>query len=399
MSVPYLFLKKREERRLLSGHVWVFGNEVDGDRLDWTTLEPGSWVEVRAAQGRFLGMGYVNPRSLISVRLLSFVPGQLPDQDWFVAQITRALHLREQIYASPHYRLIFGESDGLPGLVVDRYGDVLVVQVTTAGMERMLEDILAALVQVLTPQGILLRNDSSVRELEGLPSYVRVGYGHIPETVEILEGGLRFLTRPQQGQKTGWFYDQRDNRDRFLRYVRGKRVLDLFSYVGAWGIRAAAAGADRVVCVDSSEQALRDVQTHAEMNQVALETIKADVFDALQQMIATGQTFDVVVADPPAFIKRRKDHAEGTKAYERLHHLSLQVLEEEGILVSASCSHHLAQEELHQILRRTAQQRGKWLQILESGGQGPDHPIHPAIPETSYLKAYISRVGTTRLRR
>lgn len=392
MSLPVLYLRKREERRLRAGHRWVFSNEVDKARSSLKTFEPGALAEVRTSKDEPLGVAYVNSHSLICARLLTSDVAQLPDRTWLVQQLRRALALREVLYAEPYYRWVFGESDGLPGLVVDRYGDVLVVQISTAGMERMLPDVLEALEAVVAPAGILLRNDSSMRALEGLESYVDVAHGEVPDTVEVKEGGLTFEVRPVQGQKTGWFYDQRENRQHLLRYVKGRRVLDLFSYVGAWGIQAAAAGASQVTCVDSSTMALMDADTNASRNQCNVQTLRSDVFDALEQFKAAGETFDVVIADPPAFIKRKKDHQEGQKAYFRLNKLAMEVLSDDGFLAAASCSYHLSQDELGQVLRKVSLHTGRATQILALGGQGMDHPVHPAIPETSYLKAYFARV-------
>ncbi len=392
MSLPVLFLKKREDRRIKAGHVWVFSNEVDTKRSPLKGIEPGSLAEVQASNGQTLGVGYVNPKSLISVRLLSRDTAVAFDRAWLQQQILSAWAWRNQVYAEPFYRLVFGESDGLPGLVIDRYDDTFVVQITTAGMERVRDDIVSILVEEFSPMGILLRNDTSMRALEGLPSYVEVAHGDVAETVQVKEGGLSFQARPQQGQKTGWFYDQRDNRERLLRYVKGRSVLDLFSYIGAWGLRAAQAGAKRVTCVDSSMMALMDATASAEDNDLSIHTVKSDVFDALKQFKEQGEAFGVIVADPPAFIKRRKDQKEGQKAYQRLYQMAIEVLEPNGVLVAASCSSHFSHDDLRQSIRRASSYANRSAQILEFGGQGPDHPVHPAIPETQYLKAYYVRV-------
>ncbi|HSN18432.1 MAG TPA: RlmI/RlmK family 23S rRNA methyltransferase, partial [Gammaproteobacteria bacterium] len=239
MSLPPLILRKNEDRRLRAGHLWVFSNEVDIGRTPLKAFQPGDLVEIQSASGHVIGTGYVNPNSLISARILSRDPQHLPDRSLLVHRLNIALALRERLYPKPYYRLVFGESDGLPGLVVDRYGDVLVCQVTTAGMERLKADIVAALEKVLKPAVIVFRNDVGVRELEGLPLYVETALGTAPATVQVEEHGQKFEAPLEGGQKTGWFFDQHDNRARLLRYVKGQRVLDVCSYVGGWSVQAA----------------------------------------------------------------------------------------------------------------------------------------------------------------
>jgi 23S rRNA (cytosine1962-C5)-methyltransferase len=394
MSLPPLRLRKDEDRRLRAGHLWVFSNEVDVTHTPLTAFEPGEVVEVQDARGAPLGVGYVNPRSLIAARLVSRDRDDRLDAALLQRRLTRALALRERLFDRPFYRLVYGESDGLPGLVVDRFGDVLVAQITTAGMERVKDEIVAVLRDALQPAGILLRNDSSGRALEGLESYVAVAHGEVPEVVQLEENGVRFEA-PMAGQKTGWFYDHRMNRARLAAYVGGRRVLDVFSYVGGWGVQAAVAGAAEVVCVDASAEALEHAGRNAALNGVesAVSTRRGDAFDVLRILAAEGERFDVVVLDPPAFIKRKKDQKAGEEAYRRVNQLSMDVLRQDGILVAASCSYHLPREALQDAMLRAARRQGRSLQILEQGHQGPDHPVHPAIPETAYLKAFIGRVG------
>ncbi|HEU0016406.1 MAG TPA: class I SAM-dependent rRNA methyltransferase [Longimicrobium sp.] len=394
MSLPPLRLRKNEDRRLRAGHLWVFSNEVDVDQTPLTAFQPGEPAEVQDARGAPLGTAYVNPRSLIAARLVSRQRNRPLDRDLLARRLARALALRESLFPRPFYRLAFGESDGLPGLVVDRFGDHLVAQVTTAGMERVTEDVLAALDETLRPAGVLLRNDTSGRALEGLESYVRVGMGEVPEVLPLEENGVRFEA-PVGGQKTGWFYDHRMNRLRLASYARGRRVLDVFSYIGGWGVQAAAAGAAQVVCVDASAPALEAVGRNAALNGVEdrVATRKGDAFHVLQALAADGERFGVVVLDPPAFIKRRKDQKAGEEAYRRANQLAMELLEPDGILVSASCSYHLHREALQDAMLRASRRLGRELQVLEEGHQGPDHPVHPAIPETAYLKAFFGRVA------
>jgi len=378
---------------LRAGHLWVYSNEVDTAATPLSAFEPGQPVQIQAHNGKPLGCGYVNPHSLICSRLVSRDPSQTLGRSLLVHRLNVALSLRERLFDAPCYRLVYGEGDALPGLVVDRFGDVLVVQITTAGMERARDHILDALDRVLKPRGILLRNDTPVRAMEGLDSYVEA-LGEVPESVDVLENGAGFQAPLSGGQKTGWFYDQRDNRARMTSYVRGCRVLDLFSYVGAWGIEAALAGAKQVHCVDASQSALDALAANAERNGVAgaVHTVRGDAFSVLKDLRENREQFDVVILDPPAFIKRRKDMDAGAEAYQRINQMAMQVLSRDGTLISASCSFHLEAQRLQRILLQSSRHLDRSLQLLDRGRQSPDHPVHPAIPETEYLKALYCRL-------
>lgn len=395
MDFPPLVLRKGEERRIRAGHLWVFSNEVDTRATPLSGYAPGQAVEVQAAGGKPLGTGYVNPNALICARIVSRDPRHPFGPSLLVHRLKVALALRERLYSSPHYRLVHGESDGLPGLVVDRYGEVLAVQINTAGMEAVREPLLEALDKVLHPEAVLLRNDGAGRALEGLPSEVLGVRGAVPETVVVPEGECRFQVPLVSGQKTGWFYDQRCNRERMRRYVRGRRVLDLFSYLGAWGIQTARAGADSVLCVEASEAACAGIRANAEGNGVAdrVEVRRGDAFEVLKALQESEDRFDAVILDPPAFMRRKKDIKPGLEAYRRLNQLAMRVLQaRDGILISASCSSYLEEPAFLDLLRRSALHLDRRLQILERGHQGPDHPLHPAIPETAYLKALFCRL-------
>jgi 23S rRNA (cytosine1962-C5)-methyltransferase len=390
-QLPALRLKRNEDRRLQAGHLWVFSNEVDIEQTPLTRFESGALVRVIAHNDRALGLAYVNPQALICARLLS--TWTLPDAAWFAERIRRALDLRERLYAQPFYRLVYSESDGLPGLVIDRFGTTCVVQIATAGMERLKEVIRQALMDVLHPETLLFKNDSAMRTMEGLAPYVEHAVGMTAETTPVIEDGLQFLAPLQGGQKTGWFFDQAANRRALVKYIRpAARVLDVFCYVGAWGVRAAKSGAGEVWCVDSSASALELVLRNAELNGVSLRTRKGDAFDVLEELIGEQAMFDVLVLDPPAFAKRKKDLPKAQSAYRRLNQLAMKVLAPEGILVSCSCSYHLGADDLQDAIAKAARAAEKQVQILESGGQAPDHPVHPAISETRYLKAYFCRV-------
>jgi 23S rRNA (cytosine1962-C5)-methyltransferase len=392
IKLPALRLKRNEDRRLHAGHLWIFSNEVDTGQTPLSKYTAGELVRVLAHNDRALGLAYVNPQSLISARLLE--TWTMPDAAWLAARIRAALRLRERLYPKPYYRLVYGESDGLPGLVIDRYGPACVVQIGTAGMERLKLEIQAALEEVVQCETLVFKNDSAARALEGLPGYVEVAKGDGGELGRVLEDGLEFHAPLGGGQKTGWFFDQSANRRALPKYVReGARVLDVFSYVGAWGVRAAHAGAREVLCVDSSAAALEWAEANAARNGLKVVTAKGDAFDILEELATAASRFDVVIVDPPAFAKRRKDLPKALAAYKRLNQLAMRVIEDDGILISCSCSQHVSAEDFEDAIAKAARAADKHLQILEVGGQAPDHPVHPAIPETRYLKAYFCRVN------
>jgi 23S rRNA (cytosine1962-C5)-methyltransferase len=391
-QLPVLRLKRNEDRRLHAGHLWVFSNEIDTGQTPLPKFEAGELVRVQAHNDRALGLAYVNPKSLIAARMLE--TWQIPDAKWLAARIRVAMSLRDRLYPAPYYRLVYGESDGLPGLVIDRYGTRCVAQIGTAGMERLKPQIQEALNEVLQCDALLFKNDGSAREMEGLPSYVEAAMGNFDKPALVIEDDLQFQAPLLEGQKTGWFFDQAANRRALSKYVRqGARVLDVFSYVGAWGVRAAHHGAREVTCVDSSAAALDMAAANAQRNSVKLVTRKGDAFDVLEELARQGARFDVVIVDPPAFAKRKKDLPKALAAYKRLNQLAIQVIADEGILVSCSCSYHVSAEELQIAIAKAARGAEKHLQILEMGGQAPDHPVHPAIPETRYLKAYFCRIN------
>jgi len=392
-QLPAVILRKNKDRRLRAGHLWVYSNEVDTRKTPLSGFEPGAAVVVQTSTGKPIGTGYLNPHSLICTRLLTRRPSAVFDTAFFVQRIETALELREALFESPHYRLVYGEGDDLPGLVVDRYADVLVVQITTAGMEHCKAAILEALQQVMKPRGILLRNDGPVRMLEQLELYTET-IGEVPARVTLEEGGTRFELPLGEGQKTGWFFDQRSNRLAMHKYVRERRVLDVFSYVGAWGVQAARAGATEVCCVETSALAQELLVKNAASNTVeGIVRLEAgEAFQVLKEMRAERRRFDVVIVDPPAFIKRRKDIRNGEQAYSRLNQQAMQLLEPGGFLISSSCSMHLAAERLQEILQQAAHHLGRRLQVVERGFQAMDHPVHPAIPETAYLKTLFCRL-------
>nr|WP_240549945.1 class I SAM-dependent rRNA methyltransferase [Halomonas titanicae] len=389
-----LRLNKNADRRLKAGHLWIYSNEVDIKETPLKNFAAGETALVEASNGKVMAVAYVNPHSLIAARIMSRDPEMRLDRSLFVHRFNQALALRQRLYAQPFYRLIHGEGDLLPGLVIDRFGDVLVVQLNTAGMQALADEIVDALEKVIKPEVIVFRNDTGGRRQEGLEAHVDVIKGTLPDEVVLEENGARFVVPVLNGQKTGWFFDHRVNREWINRNVEGKRVLDVFSYVGGWGVQAAVHGAKEVLCLDSSGPALDQVARNAELNgvQEKVAVSEGDAFEALAALKADGEEFDVVILDPPAFIKKRKDIPNGERAYARLNREAMRLLGRDGLLLSASCSMHLAPERLMDVVRGAVRHQDRHGQVIFQGHQGPDHPVHPAIPETSYLKALGVRV-------
>jgi len=384
-----IVLKPRADRRIRGGHLWVFANEIADPRV--SDLEPGSIHELRDAAGEFLGVVYANPSSLIAARILSRRKTSI-DAGFFLDRIQTAADFRRRLLPDRTcYRVVFGESDLLPGLIVDRYGDIAVVQVLTTGMERLLDEIVAAITEVLAPAGVYLRNDSSFRLLEGLPLEKRLLAGTVPERVEIESGGLRFAIDVVNGQKTGFFLDQESNRELMYRYVTpGTKVLDLFCYTGAWALHALAADADHATGVDSSRGAL-ELATHSASLNNFTDRFLAVRDHAVDFLKKTRESWDLVVVDPPAFIKTRSQMREGKKGYIDVNRRALRHLRSGGILVTCSCSHHIDLNVLEEILISASRQSGRTLRIVDVRGQGPDHPVLLDMPETRYLKVFVAQ--------
>jgi 23S rRNA (cytosine1962-C5)-methyltransferase len=383
-------LKKNSDRRVRRGHLWVFSNEVKDPPV--SELEPGSLHELFDASGEFLGIAYANPASLITARILS--RRRVPiDESFLRSRIQSALELRKRLLPEKDvYRWIFGESDLMPGLLVDRYGSFLVVQSLTAGMDRLVDPVVEILVETIHPEGIYLRNDSASRELEGVALEKKLLHGSVPQKVTMVSEGLKFLVDIQDGQKTGFFLDQEANRSLMKQYVfHGARVLDLFCYSGAFGIHAAAAGAEVVTAVDSSRGAIALAQDNAELNGFGNRVV-ATKESALDFLKKAQQTWDIIVLDPPAFIKSRSRISEGTKGYIDLNRRALGRLNIGGILITCSCSHHLNQMAFEELLAAASLQSGKQLRILDVRGQAPDHPVLLSMPETRYLKVIVAQV-------
>ena len=384
---PTITIKPREGRKARLGSPWIFSNEIVMDAAA-KALPPGALVHIKHDDGQDAGTGYFNSKSLIAVRLLARENGAAIDATFFGGRIKRALALRDMLYAKPFYRLVHAEGDGLPGLTIDRFGDVVVVQITTAGMEALLTPLKMALETVLAPASIILRGDTSARALEGLESYVRAEKGEMGR-IAVEENGARYFADLGQGQKTGWYYDQRDNRAFIAGLAKGKSVLDAYSYTGGFGILAAKMGASETVCLDSSAPALTLAEESAAANKVSLSAVKADVFEELERLAAQKEVFDIVVADPPPFVKSKKDLEPGAKAYRKLARLAAAVTKPSGTLLLASCSHNIPTDRFAAECAAGIMRSGRKASLIRSAGASPDHPVHPMLPESAYLKSLV----------
>ncbi len=389
-----LRLKKGQEKRLAAGHLWVFSNEIDIAVTPLKGIEPGEPVTVERANGQFLGFAYANPHSLISARIVSHQSNKPWDAALLSERLSTALELRTRMHAKPYYRWVHGEGDLLPGLIVDRYNDLLVVQLNTAGMERFKDDIVRALSKHDNVNHIVLRCDNAIRELEQLPLYRETALGEPPESLVIVENELEFKVPAELGQKTGWFYDHRDSRMALRKWVKGKRVLDLYTYLGAFGLNAATAGAESVLAIDSSEVAVTAANENAKANGLAgvFAAKQDDAVEAMRALFAAGELFDVVVLDPPAFIKKRKDRDAGMRHYQLNNRLAMRLLNPGGLLLSASCSQALDMHALQKVIQESKPKQSPGLQILEHHYQAADHPAHLSMAESLYLKGLLVKV-------
>ncbi len=384
-------LKKGQDRKVNFGHPWVYSNEIESDPK-LAEIPSGSLVKIANAFGNFLGIGYYNRHSLIAIRILTKKESQEINQEFFVKKIELSLKLRQDFFDEPFYRLIHSEADGLAGLIIDRFDNILVLQIATAGMESLLEILVAALNQVFGQLTIVLRNDIHARKLEGLEEYVKVIQGEISADNVLIENGLKFKFDPIAGQKTGWFFDQRENRKFVAGLVKGKDILDCYCYNGGFGINAAKAGANAVTFIDSSDLAIKNVKENIELNNLSgtnFEFINGKVFDELETLIKVGRKFQVVVLDPPAFIKSKKDFFTGIKGYEKLAKLGAKLVAKNGYLFIASCSHNAGLQDLIRATASGIDKAGKDAKIVRIFGAGFDHPLHPVLLESEYLKSIL----------
>jgi 23S rRNA (cytosine1962-C5)-methyltransferase len=381
------------DKRVASGHPWAYSNEIEMNEAA-KALPSGELVTLLRGDGRTLGAAIFNPHSLIAARVLSRDPSIEVNQRFFERRLQRALKLRERLVDVPYYRLIHAEADGLPGVVVDRFGDVVVCEVSSAGMDRLAEALTAAIDTVLKPATILVRGEGNARQMEGLSPMSRFAKGGLEGPIELQENGARFLADPAGGQKTGWFYDQRENRALMARFAKGAKFLDLYSYTGGFGVQAAVAGAAEVLAIDRSEPALDLLKRAAVLNGVdnRVAVQRTEGFETLEQLIADKKRFDIVAADPPAFVKSRKDLNVGSKAYRKLARLAAQAVEPGGLLFIASCSHNMPVADFATQVSRGIHEGGRSAKQLYATGAAPDHPVHPFLPESAYLKALILQV-------
>jgi 23S rRNA (cytosine1962-C5)-methyltransferase len=385
---PSVTLLPGRHRRAEGGHPWIYSNEV---RMDTAAkaFAPGTLVTMRRADDSALGVAMFNPHSLVAARLLDRDAGRAIGRRFFARRLERALRLRERLFELPYYRIVHAEADGLPGLVVDRFAGVLVVQFNTAGIARFEQLVLESLDALLAPEAIVLRNDAPARALEGLEPETRVATGTVGGPIVVRENGVEFLADPLAGQKTGWFYDQRDNRRFVAALARDARILDLYCFNGGFSVQVARAGAAVVLGIDRSAPALELAAEAAAHNGVA-ETCsfrRGEAFAEAARLAAAGERFNIVIADPPAFAKSRKDVPAALRGYRKLARLAASATATGGMLFLACCSHNIAEAEFVEAVRRGLGDAGRGARILRIAGADADHPIHPALPETAYLKA------------
>lgn len=390
---PAIRINEHAVRRVRMGYPWIFRSEVINIK-ESEAVEPGAVVDFTRDRGDFVARGYFNPRPQLCGRVLTHKAEEKIERFFVYHHVEHAIVYRDKIFGQPYYRLIHGEADGLPGLVVDRYGDVVVCQLNTAGIEKLYPHIELALKSLLQPKAIVLRNDTATRETEGLEQGVRVAFGELPEPViEIHDGAAKFYVDVMKGQKTGWFFDQRDNRRWVAQLARDSTLLDVFCHTGGFGIMAALAGSQNVTFVDSSSDALMMVDRNAMLNGVAAkcQVIEGQAFEMLEKLYRMGRRFEVVSLDPPAFIKSKKDLGAGMKGYQKLAKLAAPLVVSAGYLFFASCSSHAETRHLIEVVSDGLTKAGRQFQLIKVTGAAPDHPVHPMLPETSYLKGLTFR--------
>ncbi len=388
ISNPKLRIKHHNEIRIVRDHPWIFSNEIE-NFAELKTLEKGTIVDVEIKKGETFATAYFNPQSLIAARILSRKAGEKIDAEFFEKRILAAKFLREKFFDKPFYRLIHSEADFLPGLVVDRFDNVLSCQVSTAGMEKLTPFLTAALEKIFPDAAIIFRNDVDSRKFEGLELYVKTAKGEVADEISVEENNLKFLADVKSGQKTGWFFDQRINRDFIGSLAKDCDVLDAFCYAGGFGLNALKNGAKSVTFIDSSESALSHLRKNIALNNFTqnCEIICDKVVEALDNPEFQKKQFDIIVLDPPAFVKSKKDFAVGLKAYEKLVRLSTKLLKKNGILMLASCSHNASLADLLAAANDGLRKSDRKARLIRTFGAGFDHPVNPALKESEYLKS------------
>ena len=386
-----------KEAKLLAGHLWVYRNEVADCPKD---VDPGDLADIHDARGKFLGRGYLNPRSMILGRVLAREPVPI-DQSFFLNRLREAQDWRDRILAladqdkfKAAYRVVHSEGDALPGLIVDRYGDAVVLQILTAGMERRRELIVQAVDKILQPRLIVGRNDSPMREREGLPRDRSLFRGELPAESTVTINGLMVTVDLWEGQKTGLFLDQADNYRLLEGLARGAQVLDCFCYVGLWAVHAARAGAARVIGIDQSSSVIEQAKTLAQQNGYGHTCMfqAANVFDDLRERDRRREAFDLIILDPPAFAKSRTQLAEALRGYKEINLRAMRLLRSGGFLVTCSCSHHVSAQQFREVLWEAAADIRRPVRLVAHRGQNSDHPVILGMPETEYLKCFVLQV-------
>ncbi len=382
-------LRKGRDRRVKAGHLWVYEGEIG--RAD-DGLAPGDPVEVVDHRGRFLARGYYNPASSIAVRLLTRRRDEPLDGALLRRRIAQAIAYRRHFYAAGEpCRLIFSEGDMLPGLTVDRYGPCLAVQISTLGMDRLRNDIVAALQDAVHPRGIYERSDLPTRLREGLEARTALLSGEVPEEIEIVLDDLRFIVRPRSGQKTGLYLDHRFNRRAVQPHARGRSVLDVFCNTGSFALYALKAGAERCTGIETSSECLDLARRNAILNglEARCDWVEANAFDHLKELDRRKERFGLIVLDPPAFTKSARAKEAAVRGYKEINLRAFRLAAPGAIVATSSCSYHLGPEEFLQVLRDAAADAGRDVTLVQMRGQAPDHPVHLSVPETRYLKVAI----------
>jgi len=382
-------LRKGGDKRILKGHLWIFSNEIKEIKGN---PKIGDIVEIYQYDGEFFGVGFFNPHSLISVRLLSREKIEI-DHNFFKERILSAYKYRKILYPnSETFRLVHGESDFLPGLVIDKYNDLLAVQTFSYGMDLRLNLICDVLEDLFKPTGIVERNESPLRELEGLENRKKILRGDVKDTI-FDDDGVKFKIDILSGQKTGFYLDQRENRKVMRRFVKGKKVLDCFTNEGGFALHCAYAGAENVVGVDVSDTAIEKAKVNADLNNLKnVQFEVADVFDKLREYLGKGEKYDVVILDPPSFTKSKRSVKSALSGYREINSTAMKILNPGGILATASCSHHISDEMFMNVIIESSIMARKKIRLIEWRGASPDHPILPSMPETKYLKFGIFQV-------
>ena len=384
------FLVPGREKRVYSGHPWVFRSDIERVEGNFT---PGDVVSVMSSRGRFLARAFYNPQSQIALRIMSLKDEPI-DRAFIFRRVHEAVAYRRSFADLRSCRMIFAESDRLPALIVDSFGDVLVLQCLALGMERFKQDVVDALVEELHPMGIWERNDVPVRRLEGLEQSTGLLYGQVPDRVEMVENGVRFLVDVKEGQKTGFFLDQKENRAAIAPFVKGKTVLDCFTHTGSFALHAGHYGASDVTGVDISAYACEFATENARLNHLEdrVHFVEANAFDLLAQQSRDGVKYDVVILDPPAFTKTRSAIESATRGYKEINLRAMKMVRPGGYLITCSCSQHILPDAFMKIVLDAAHDARVYLRQVEYRTQGRDHTILPAAPETQYLKCGIFQV-------